>query len=88
MNVDVAAALVPFRTAVRVDPSRHRGRAGLCLIGDKEAFPLCDFLGVQQLCRACWFGVELSSRSPVGFFGRVFTNLTESESRILGAWDP
>src|SRR6266849_710782 len=50
----------------------HSGRTGLGLVGNDEAFPLRDLLGVQQLGRTDQFGFELPSRFTVGFLGRVF----------------
>ena len=67
-----ATALAAFRASVRVYPCGHSSRVGLGLLGNDDAFPLRNPLGVQQLCRTWRFGVELSRRFTFGFLGSVF----------------
>ena len=43
----LAAALAPLRAPVRINPRGHGSRIGLCFVGDDDAFPLCNLLGVQ-----------------------------------------
>ena len=50
----------------------HGSRVGLGLVGNDDAFPLRNLLGVQHLCRTYRFGFMLPSRFTVGFLGRVF----------------
>src|SRR6202040_3640527 len=68
----LATALAALRASVRVYPRGHGSRVGLGLLGNDDAFPLRDLLGVQHLCRAYRFGDELSQRFSLGFLGRVF----------------
>ena len=65
--------------SVRINPRRHRGRAGLGLFGNDEAFPLRDLLGVQQLGQTDRFGFELPSRFTVGFLGCVLVEELASD---------
>src|SRR4030081_1845271 len=68
----IAPAPAALAVSVRINPRRHSGRAGLGLVGNDEAFPLCDLLGVQQLGRTDRFGFKLPRRFAVGFLGSVF----------------
>src|SRR5476651_1105553 len=68
----IATALAVFRASVRVNPRRHGSRVGLGLVGNDDAFPLRNLLGVQHLCRTYRFGAELPSRFTVSFLGRMF----------------
>src|SRR3979409_2394655 len=47
-------------------------RVGLSVVGNDEAIPLCDLLGVQQLGWTDRFGFKLPRRFAVGFLGGVF----------------
>ena len=65
-------ALRRFALRFEVYPRGHGSRVGLGLLGNDDAFPLRDLLGVQHLCRAYRFEVELPQRFTLGFLGRVF----------------
>jgi DNA-binding protein HU-beta len=43
----LATALAPLRAPVRINPRGHGSRTGHCFVGDDDAFPLCNLLGVQ-----------------------------------------
>ena len=64
--------LAAHLASVRVNPGGHRGRVGLRIIWDDDAFPLRDLLGVQQLSRAHQFWVEFPGRFTISCLGRVF----------------
>src|SRR5450631_1167585 len=84
----LATDLAVFCTSVRVNPRGHRSRVGPG-IGDDEAFPLRQLLGVQRLCWAYRFGVELPSRFTLGILGCVFAKeLTADRYRrlVAGRW--
>src|SRR5271169_6408158 len=68
----LATALAALRASVRIYPRGQGSRVGLGLLGNDDAFSLRDLLGVQHLCRAYWFGVELHRSFVLGFLGRVF----------------
>src|SRR6202162_5296712 len=68
----LATGLAALRASVRVYPRGDSGRVGLGLLGNDDAFPLRDLLGVQHLRRAYWFEVALPRRFSLGFLGRVF----------------
>src|ERR1700729_3666855 len=70
-GIQSTRALPAVPASVRVYPRGHGSRVGLGLLGNDDAFPLRDLLGVQHLCRAYRFGVE-SQRFTLGFLRRVF----------------
>ena len=62
MRIDVlATAHAPLGDSIRINPRGHSSRVGLGFLGNDDAFPLRDLLGIQHLCRAYRFGVELPS---------------------------
>ena len=61
-----------FALRFEVYPRGHGSRVGLSILRNDDAFSLRDLLGVQHLCRAYRFGVELPRRFTLGFLGRVF----------------
>src|SRR6516164_7215253 len=67
----LATALTAFRPPVRVNPCGHGSRVGLDLVGNDDALPLRNPLGVQQLGRTDRFGLELPALITVDFLGRV-----------------
>ena len=70
--------------SVRVNPRRHRSRTGLGLVGNDEAFPLRDLLGVQQLGRANRFGFSFPAVSPSAFLGACsLRNLRQIAIEVL-----
>src|SRR5450759_6019015 len=68
----VATALAALRASIRINPSRHGGRVGLGLVGNDDAFPLRNLLGVQHLSRTYRFRGDLSSLFTVGFLESMF----------------
>jgi hypothetical protein len=85
----LATALAAFFASVRVNPRGHRSRVGPRIIGDDEAFPLRQLLGVQQLCWTYRFGVELTGCFTVGLFGGVFAKEFAADRYrclIAGRW--
>ena len=81
--------LVARLASVRVNPCGHRGRVGLRIIWDDDAFPLRDLLGVQQLCRTYRLRVEFPSRFTIGCLGRVFAEKFAADRYrrlIAGRW--
>src|SRR5450756_563285 len=64
-------AIEALRASVRGNPRRHGGRVCLGLVGNDDAFPLRDLLGVQHLCRTYRFGGDLPSRFTASFLGRM-----------------
>ena len=81
--------LASFFASVRINPRGHRGRVDPGIIGDDETFSLRQLLGVQQLCWTYRFGVELTSRFNVGFFGCVFAKEFAADRYrrfIAGRW--
>src|SRR5271169_5824678 len=67
----LATAPAALRASVRVYPRGYGSKVGLGLLGNDDAFPLRDLLGVQHLRRAYRFRVELT-RFTLGFLERVF----------------
>ena len=57
-----------FALRFEVYPSGHSSRVGLGLLGNDDAFPLRDLLGVQHLRRAYRFEVEHPRRGPGRFY--------------------
>ena len=58
-----------FALRFEVYPRGHGSRVGLGLLGNDDAFPLRDLLGVQHLRQAYRFEVELPGISPSAFVG-------------------
>jgi threonine dehydrogenase-like Zn-dependent dehydrogenase len=85
----LATALATLFVSIRINPRRHRYRVGPGIIGNNEAFPLRQLLGVQQLCRTYRFGVELTRCFTVGLFRRVFAEKLAADRYrrlIAGRW--
>src|SRR6516162_162430 len=66
----LATALAPLGDPIRINSRGHSSRVGLGFLGNDDAFPLRDFLGIQHLCRA--YGFSAPSCFTLGFLGCVF----------------